>query len=81
MSAPFYIITEEKPPATEEFTSEEKQYYHLIKYVATPEELATYKALPEDKKEEFLKRFWAAKGKNLLHVLIERIKYAEFQCR
>ena len=77
MNVPFYIIAEEKPPITEEFTSEEKQYYHLIKYVATPEELATYRALPEDKKEEFLKHFWAAKGKDLLHVLIKRIKYVD----
>jgi len=61
----------------EEFTTEELEYYDLIKYVASQKELEFYNNLPEEAKPNFLIIFWRKAGKELLHTLMERVKYSD----
>lgn len=60
-----------------EFTSEELQYYHLINYIARPEELKFYNNLSPEVKHQYLINFWTKVGKSSLHTLIDRIKYVD----
>lgn len=63
--------------AKEEFTAEELKYYNLIKYIASSKELEFYNNLADEVKHNFLVNFWGKAGKELLHNLMERVKYSD----
>ncbi|MCK4306671.1 GWxTD domain-containing protein [candidate division WOR-3 bacterium] len=61
----------------EKFTAEELKYYDLIKYVTSQKELEFYNNLPNEAKPIFLVNFWGKAGKELLHAIMDRVKYSD----
>lgn len=59
-----FHITDTEAKAAEKMSQESKEFYSLVRYIATKEENKFFKNMPEEKRTDFIRQFWAIRDPN-----------------